>query len=167
MPSKKKGEARSHPQAKLNDPYLTTKGYPEPTICPVCGLVYYNKHWVKDNHLLSVVKSIGYKHKCPSCRKIEDHFAMGIIFISQENDFVEKHKSEIINLIRNEARREFLRNPLDRIMSLKDNDGEITVETTSENLAMAIGKALERAYKGKLEFSFSRENKQVKVYWKR
>uniref|UniRef100_A0A7C6EC56 ATPase n=1 Tax=candidate division WOR-3 bacterium TaxID=2052148 RepID=A0A7C6EC56_UNCW3 len=166
MPEKR-GLARSKPKARLDDPYLTNKAYPEPTICPICGLVYHNKPWQKDDHLLNSIKAIAQKHKCPSCRKIEDHFAMGLVFITPKTDFVEKHKSEIINLIRNEEKREFLRNPLDRIMSLKENDGSIVVETTSENLAVSIGRALARAYNGKVDFRFSRENKQVQVKWQR
>ena len=166
MPDKR-SHARSGPGLNLDDPYITRKAYPEPTICPVCGLVFHNKRWSKDDTLLESIKTIAEKHKCPSCRKIEDHFTMGTIFISSESDFVEKHKSEIINLIRNEEKREFLRNPLDRIMSLKEQGNEFTVETTSENLAVTIGKALHRAYNGEVEFSYSRENKQARVYWKR
>ncbi len=162
-----RGQARSGLRLKLDDPYLTRKAYPEPTVCPVCGLVYHNKRWVKDEHILNAVNALARKHKCPACRKIEDHFVMGIVSISPKSDFVEKHKSEIVNLIRNEEKREFFRNPLDRIISLKENGSELTVETTSENLAIAIGKALRRAYHGEVKFGFSRENKQVKVYWKR
>jgi hypothetical protein len=44
---------------------------------------------------------------------------------------------------------------------------EIMIETTSENLAIAIGKALHRANNGKVEFNFSRDSKQARVYWKR
>ena len=163
----KRGQARSGPRPKLSDPYLTRKAYSEPTICPVCGLVYHNKRWTKDDHLLHSIKEVAEKHKCPSCRKIEDRFAMGVVFISSESDFIKKHKSEINNLIRNEEKREFIRNPLDRIMSLKEKGNEFTVQTTSENLAIAIGKALHRAYNGEVKFSFSRENKQARVYWKR
>ncbi|MEO0093296.1 MAG: BCAM0308 family protein [candidate division WOR-3 bacterium] len=166
MPERR-GHARSGPKPKLDDPYLTTKAYPEPTICPGCGLVYHNKRWTKDEYLLNSIKSIAQKHKCPSCRKIEDHFPMGIVTITQEDDFIKQHRTEIINLIRNEEKREILRNPLDRIMSLKNNDDTIVVETTSENLAVAIGKALKRAYRGELKINFSRENKQTRISWKR
>ena len=166
MPDKR-SHARSGPRLKLDDPYLNRKAYPEPTICPVCGLVYHNKRWSKDDHLLNSIKMVAEKHKCPSCRKIEDRFAMGVVFIDRQSDFIDKHKTEIINLIRNEEKREFLRNPLDRIMRLIEKGSEFMVETTSENLAVAIGKALYRAYNGEVKFSFSRENKQARVYWKR
>jgi len=166
MPEKR-GQARSGPRQKLDDPYLTRKAYPEPTICPVCGLVFHNKRWLKDDHLLNSIKTITEKHKCPSCRKIEDHFSMGVVFITSESDFTERHKTEIINLIRNEEKREIVRNPLSRIMSLKEMSDEIMIETTSENLAIAIGKALHRANNGKVEFNFSLDSKQARVYWKR
>ncbi|MDH5185581.1 MAG: BCAM0308 family protein [candidate division WOR-3 bacterium] len=162
-----RGKARSGPRPKLDDPYLTRKAYPEPTICPVCGLIYHNKRWAKDDHIFEAVKDVAQKHKCPSCRKIEDHFVMGMVSISSESDFIDKHKTEIINLIHNEEKRELLRNPLDRIMSLKEKGNELNVETTSENLAVAIGKAMHRAYNGEVEFRFSRNNKQARVYWKR
>ncbi len=150
---------------KLQDPYLLTKAYSEPTICPVCGLVYHKKRWTRDERLMERVADTAKRAKCPSCRKIEDHYPMGIVIL--KGDFLKNHKEEIINRIKNTEKREILRNPLDRIMSLKEIKGDMVIETTSENLAIALGKALRRSYKGELEIRFSEDQKMVRVFWQR
>ncbi|MEO0091243.1 MAG: BCAM0308 family protein [candidate division WOR-3 bacterium] len=164
MPIKRSSE-RSGPTPKLTDPYLVSKAYPEPTICPSCGLVYHKKRWLRDEHIKTTVEKIAEKHKCPACRKIEDHYVMGVVAIS--GTFVSSTKNEIINIIRNQEKKESLRNPLARIMSLNHKESMITVETTVENLAIAIGKALQSAYNGELKISFSDNEKLVRVYWHR
>ncbi|MEO0098248.1 MAG: BCAM0308 family protein [candidate division WOR-3 bacterium] len=152
-------------RGKLDDPYLTKKAYPEPTVCPTCGLIYHKKHWKRDEGLKEKLEREAKRIKCPSCRKIEDHYPMGILTIS--GSFFLSHKEEINNIIKNTERKEILRNPLDRIMSLKEEKEKMIVETTSENLALALGKALSRAYKGKLEIRFSEDQKMVRVFWER
>ncbi|MCX8014532.1 MAG: BCAM0308 family protein [candidate division WOR-3 bacterium] len=163
MPLKRSTE-RSGPRPKLADPYLLSKAYPEPTICPTCGLVYHKKRWLRDEHIKQEVEGIAEKHKCPACRKIEDHYVMGLVTIT--GTFVPTVKDEIVHLIHNQEKKEIFRNPLARIMSLKIKE-EVTVETTTENLALAIGKALYRAYDGELNISFSQNDKMVRVNWHR
>lgn len=163
MPLKRSTE-RSGPRPKLADPYLLSKAYPEPTICPTCGLVYHKKRWLRDEHIKQEVEEIAEKHKCPACRKIEDHYVMGLVTIS--GTFVPTIKQEIVNLIHNQEKKESLRNPLARIMSLNIKEG-ITVETTTENLALAIGKALHRSHDGTLDISFAQDDKMVRVHWHR
>lgn len=156
---------RKEPNKKINDPYLLPKSLPDPTICPSCNLLYHDKRWIKNDELANMVSMIAYQYKCPACRKIEDRYVMGVVNIS--GNFYNTHKEDIINLIKNTEKKEILRNPLDRIMSLKNVKGMMVVETTSENLAIAIGKALKRAYKGNLEIKFSSDNKFVRVNWQR
>ncbi|MCX7785436.1 MAG: BCAM0308 family protein [candidate division WOR-3 bacterium] len=164
MPVKRSSE-RSSPRPKLADPYLLSKAYSEPTICPTCGLVYHKKRWLRDEHIRTEIEKIAEKHKCPACRKIEDHYVMGLVTIT--GTFVLPNKNEIVNIIRNQEKKESLRNPLARIMSLNNKENLITVETTVENLAITIGKALENAYHGELKISFSDNEKLVRVYWHR
>ncbi len=163
MPIKRSTE-RSGPRPKLADPYLLSKAYTEPTICPTCGLVYHKKRWSRDEHLRQEIEEVAEKHKCPACRKIQDHYVMGLVLIT--GGFAISKKSEIINLIRNQEKKESFLNPLARIMSLK-SEKNIVVETTTENLAMMIGKALKRAYDGELSITFSHDEKMVRVNWHR
>ncbi len=164
MPIKRSPE-RSGPRPKLSDPYLLSKAYPEPTICPTCGLVYHKKRWLRDEHIKAEVETIAEKHKCPACRKIEDNYVMGLVTIT--GTFIANIKTEVINIIHNQEKKESFRNPLARIMSLKVKEDKIMVETTVENLAIAIGKALQSAYSGDLKITFSNNEKLVRVFWHR
>lgn len=103
--------------------------------------------------------------KCPACRKIEDRYPMGVITIS--GDFTSEHREEIVNLIRNEERRAMEKNPLERIITLEHRDGGLYVETTSDALALIVGRILCRAYKGKSDYHFRYGDKYVTVEWKR
>jgi NMD protein affecting ribosome stability and mRNA decay len=155
---------RSGPRPKLADPYLLSKAYPEPTICPSCGLVFHKKRWVRDQYIFDEVSSVAQKHKCPACRKIDDHYYMGQVII--DGDFYLTIKDEIVNLIHNQEKKESFQNPLARIMSLKNQDKSIIVETTTDNLAVMIGKALNRSHNGELNISFS-DDKIARVHWTR
>ena len=147
----------------LEDPYLTRKSHKEPTLCPRCGLVYKNKHWqqIKGFKPGQAVE----KHKCPACRKVEDHFVMGILYIS--GGFFTDHRNEVIRLINNEVKRGMGHNPLDRIISIVDDKDGFRVETASENLAVHLGKVLYHAYDGEINYRFSDEQKIARVFWKR
>ena len=71
-------------------------------------------------------------------------------------------------LLRNEAERAAEDNPLARIMLWRENgDEKLTLSTTTEHLAQRLGRALEKAYDGKVEYDFSHENKLARVSWQR
>ncbi len=147
----------------LEDPYLTRKSYKEPTLCPRCGLVYKHRRWQRIDNFDpgSAIE----QHKCPACRKEEDHYVMGIVYIN--GDFFNERRDEIINMLRNEEKKEVLHNPLDRIMTIHDNKDGVMVETTSENLAIHLGRMLYHSYGGKVEYKFSDEQKLARVFWYR
>jgi DNA-binding transcriptional regulator WhiA len=82
-------------------------------------------------------------------------------------DFVWEHKEEILNLIRNESGRAQATNPLEGILSLDSGDGGIEITTTNEKLAQRIGKALHKAYAGRVEYRWSGDTKLARVLWHR
>jgi hypothetical protein len=43
------------------------------------------------------------RHKCPACRKEEDHYVMGIVHIS--GDFFKPRRDEIVSMVRNEEKK--------------------------------------------------------------
>jgi len=166
---KGKGVLYSQPRGgRLEDPYMPRKGMPEPTVCPTCGAIYHKKHWSIDENMLHEAKKKGrtYSQKCPACRKIEDGFAMGVIDLT--GDFVREHMSDLINTIRSEERRAMEKNPLERIIKLgKLRSGGIHVETTTDSLALRIGRLLNRAYKGETKFDFHYGDKSIDIKWHR
>jgi NMD protein affecting ribosome stability and mRNA decay len=147
----------------LEDPYLTRKSYKEPTICPRCGLVYRHRRWQKMPEFDS--NKAAQRHKCPACRKEEDHYVMGIVHIS--GDFFTPRRQEMVNMLRNEEKKILNHNPLERIMGIVDEDDGVRVETTSENLAVHLGRMLYSAYGGDVEYKFSEEQKLARVFWHR
>ncbi len=159
------GQARG---GRIPDPYIPRKGLPEPTLCPICGAVYQRKHWSIDEKVALEVKRKGKvnSEKCPACRKIEDGFAMGIIDLT--GDFVVEHMGDIVNTVRSEERRAMEKNPLERIIRLeKIRTGGIRVETTTDSLALRIGRLLNRAYKGDTRFDWHYGDKSVDIKWHR
>jgi hypothetical protein len=48
-----------------------------------------------------------------------------------------------------------------------DKKGRPAFATTTEHSAERLGHALEKAFKGKVRYDFSHENKLAHVYWRR
>jgi NMD protein affecting ribosome stability and mRNA decay len=154
-------------ESHLEDPYLLRAGYKEPTICPVCGLIYHDKRWIDDSEI-SKKYSEDVKvsrQKCPACRKIEDHYPMGLVSLS--GAFLEEHKEDILNLVRNEEKRGQNKNPLERIMNIEEVPDGLEIETTTESLALRIGRIMNRAYSGEIHYKFSDGEKLVRILWHR
>jgi len=154
----------------LEDPYSV--GYRDPTICPTCKLIYHNKHWFWDDELLQQLEDKAkkgeieiYHRDCPACRRIKEHYPMGIVRVRGE--FWKVHRGEIFNLIRNEERRAQKVNPLERIIKMEESKGELIIETTSGVLAHRIGNVLEKSYKGKSRYHLSEDQKLLRVEWER
>ncbi|MBU1767991.1 MAG: hypothetical protein KJ648_07805 [Candidatus Omnitrophica bacterium] len=165
---REKGVFYEQERNRLPDPYISSKNhFPEPTVCPTCKLVYAKQHWHKNDGeatlLLNDKKT--HKTKCPACRKIEDNYPMGVVNIS--GDFVSEHFEELVNLVKAEERRALEKNPLERLMKVDKVDGGIHVETTSEALALRIGRMLSKSYKGNTDFKFRYGDKYVIVDWAR
>ena len=103
--------------------------------------------------------------QCPACRRLNDNVPGGVLRLS--GDFVWHHKDEIMNLIRNETILAQASNPLERVMSIETYDNVIEVTTTNEKLAQRIGKALNKAYKGHVEYKWGEDTKLARINWHR
>ena len=102
---------------------------------------------------------------CPACGKVLDRVPGGVLKIT--GSFIWDHKEEILNLVRNEGSKALSVNPLERIMSLQSDDGEIEITTTNEKLAERIGRALHKAYRGTVEYTWSADTRLARVMWHR
>ena len=75
-------------------------------------------------------------------------------------------KNEILKLAQNVGERAFKRDPMDRIISIKEKDKETEILTTENQLAVSIAKQIKRAFKGetgKPEISWSHQESTVRV----
>jgi hypothetical protein len=98
--------------------------------------------------------------------KIRDNFPGGIVTL--KGDYVLPHKQDLLNLIRNEEARARGFNPLERVMSVKENGfGNIVISTTNEKLAQRLGRAIKKAFHGDVTYQWSHDNKLARVDWVR
>lgn len=152
---------------KLHDPYMKPESYDDPTICPECHLVFHNKRWQWNEELYKRFKKEGTADEklCPACRKIRDRYYMGEVVL--EGSFLQQKKDEILRILRNVEEQEKSRRPLSRIMWIEDNGDALRVYTTSEHLAVTLGRAVHRAYQGEISMDFADGQKFARVLWRR
>jgi hypothetical protein len=166
----KKGEKwikHTHEFETTDDPYAIKAAPAGEAICPNCKAVFKDKRWFIDEELYEELKDIDSVPQiiCPGCRKALDKYAMGYLYLSGK--FWEEHRDEIMRLINNEYERARGLNPLHQIIAIYEEDGRTVIETTTDHLVQRLGRAVYRAYKGDLEFRWSKGNKLVRVYWTR
>jgi len=73
----------------------------------------------------------------------------------------------IFNQIKNVEEEEMKYRPLERIISIEEQNDEIIIKTTYEHIARRIGEAIHRAHKGDLKLNYPKGKKYVRVYWQR
>ena len=142
---------------------------PEPAVCETCGALYVGRRWTLPGTAEESPKHKDWRHPrittCPACKRIKDDLPSG--FLHLKGRFLTEHRSEIERLLRAEASRAAVDNPLARIMKLNQAGAELIVTTTTEHLAKRLGEALEKSCSGKIRYDFSHENKLARVYWRR
>ncbi|MBN2333293.1 MAG: ATPase [Deltaproteobacteria bacterium] len=152
---------------KRSDPYLGDKQFPEPTVCSQCGIVYVKGMWWDDfdRQQLPTGKEL-HEVVCPACRRIMDKNPAGYLYLA-DSEFLRRHAGEIEQLLVNKADQAKTEHPLQRIMTWEKEPPQWEITTTSDHLAVRLGKALNSAFKGNLEVKFSEGLKLTRVYWER
>lgn len=142
----------------------------EPAVCEICESVYFKKRWTNPLTVRGAEKSKSWRPSrvtiCPACKQEREGLPAGFVYL--EGAFVAAHRSDLEQLLKNEAQRAGEDNAMGRIMSwTQGEDGKLTVATTTEHLAQRLGHALEKAYAGEVTYDFSHENKLARVTWRR
>ncbi len=139
--------------------------------CPNCGAIYFEKHWHSPSVLASVPKrALLESWICDECR-VRAMAKNGAVLnfggeLVIEGKFGAEEKQEILALVRNVGARAAKRDPEERIIKISERGGTIRVSTTENQLAVSIGKQLDRARKGgTLAITWSHEDKPVRVRW--
>jgi len=138
----------THPSIKLTDP----------TVCPGCHATYHEGRWTWRPGPVDAPR-----HLCSGCQRIKDDYPGG--FVRVRGHFAEAHREEILSIARNTEAREKQDHPINRLIDMKEEGGELLMRTTEPHLAQAIGHALEGAFKGKLVLDF--EEDVVRILWER
>jgi len=145
-------------QEREHDAYKAKGKLSEPSVCSQCGAVFHQGRWQWLEAPMNAHQVI-----CPACRRIHDHFPAG--FLTMKGIFFNKHRDEIMSLVRNYEKHVRTEHPLKRIMAIEDNDGTTLVTTTDIHLVRGIGEALHHAYQGELEFHYNSEQNLLRVSW--
>lgn len=151
-------------QEKRIDTYQQTAKLPEPTLCPRCGCIFSNGRWSWMELPETTMRNIN-KTLCSACKRIEDNVPAGYIDLTGE--FFVSHKNEILNLIKNEADAENKEHPMERIMEILEKpDGvSVSITTTGIHVARRLSEAIEKSYKGQLDYIYGDDEKTIRVRW--
>jgi NMD protein affecting ribosome stability and mRNA decay len=144
----------------VHDAYKSSMKLPTPTLCPECGAVFADGRWQ-----WLVRPAAAHSELCPACHRIHDRFPAG--YVKLDGEFSRSHRAELIELARNLEKTEKAEHPLQRIMDVAKEGGDVLITTTDIHLAHGIGEALRHAYKGTLESHYNREEKLLRVRWSR
>jgi hypothetical protein len=155
-------------KSPTTDSYLPRGASRKVSVCETCHAVYMNKRWYADGDVCATAakKPDSARVLCPACQKIRDQFPGGIVTL--KGSFVLPHKQALIKLVKNEEERANGLNPLERVMSIKENgNNSLVISTTNEKLAQRIGRAINKAFHGEIVYRWSHENKLARVDWVR
>jgi hypothetical protein len=104
---------------------------------------------------------------CPACERIAADYPAGVLHVA--GGFAAGHREELVSLVRHVEERERAKHPLKRVMTIEDEGAGFLVKTTDARLAGAMGRALHKAYTGRLEHAptTSEKGNLVRVRWLR
>ena len=146
----------------------------EVVVCTRCHAIYYDKHW----HTWSNGETrlpVGAKLTealCRACTTIEPKRGKTAAFGYEGEVLLSGlteggRKQELMRLIRNIGSRAVRRDPEDQIIKIEDKGATVRITTTENQLAVAIGKQIERAFKGgALVIKWSNEDLLARVTWR-
>lgn len=129
--------------------------------CPGCGAYFSAGRWSWNREAGSQPESI----TCPACRRIAENDAAGNVVLS--GAFLQAHREEILNLIRNTEAAERQEHALERLIGISEEGGKLMVGTTGTHLANRIGHALEAAYDGSVKYTYTENETHLDVSWTR
>jgi NMD protein affecting ribosome stability and mRNA decay len=160
--SDKRGRERTS-----SDPYLSEGSMKEPAICRSCHAVYIHKRWQIDPASSATMISRPDIHMtvCPACQKTAENYPEGILTL--RGDYFQAHEKEIRNILENEEKRVYAKNPLSRIMGMTQKNGQVVIETTDAKLAERLGRTLQKAHSGELQIDWSGDPVICRATWER
>lgn len=145
---------------RRDNPYRGGSKFSEPTLCPICGLVFHSGRWQQEEPPLSATR-----HLCPACQRVRDKVPAAQLNLI--GAFFTQHRKEIMNLIYNTEAKERLEHPLERIMDIDDKNGETFITFTGVHIANRIGAAVEHAYQGNLSTRYVDRESLQRLTWSR
>ncbi len=147
-------------QEKRHDAYQQQAKWPEDTVCSECHALYSNGRWSWKSTGECANRVI-----CPACKRIADHYPAGYIVI--KGPFFLKKREEILALVHHIEDQEKSEHPMERIVSIAEENDHILITTTGTHVARRIGEALCRSYKGEYSCKYADAEDTVRISWQR
>jgi hypothetical protein len=147
-------------QEVREDSYRQPKKYPDPSVCPTCGASNFAGLWTWRSAPADSVR-----HVCPACHRIADRMPAG--YLTFQGPFAADHRDEILAIVRSREAVQKQEHPLQRVMGVEHHADGILVTTTDNHLAHRIARAVQRAYKGELEFHYNKGENLLRATWTR
>lgn len=147
-------------------PVSAEHAYPEPTICGSCDAVYVRKTWRRSlkREGRALLQGAA-RATCPACLQVGEGRGYGRI--SLRGEWLAEHEDEVRRRIANvEARARFTQ-PERRLVRIRRQGGELSVTTTSQKLAHRVVHELEKAFGGRVTYSWSDRDGSLAATWVR
>jgi NMD protein affecting ribosome stability and mRNA decay len=127
-------------------------------VCGDCGLVQHQGRWYRGAPPLAELES----GLCPACQRIRERYPAGTIRL---HPGFRAHRVEIEHLVRNLEEAEKAEHPLERLMEVKESDGELVITTTGIHLARQIAHKIARRFHQKARLRYADHEDLVHVDW--
>jgi hypothetical protein len=162
MERKLPGPARKDPYREQAKP----EGNPQ---CPSCKAVSIVGRWVPEPAARETLGR-GFRATdrslCPSCRKLRDRYAQGVVEIRWSgNPTTHEKLAQILETANRSELIERSRNDQDRILWSKTYRGVTRIYTALPELARHIGRTLEKTFHGRTVYKKSAEEPFLFVVW--
>lgn len=149
------------------------KGLEKMRICDKCHALYFDKHW----HAWKTIRTLANQlrkldlkeDRCPACKLGEEikqghGTGAGEVILAGWNTIDEKR--EILQLVHHIGERATTRDPEDQILKIEDLNTRFRILTSENQLAVKIGKQVDRARKGgTLVIDLPSDNAPARVTW--
>jgi NMD protein affecting ribosome stability and mRNA decay len=146
-------------EPQIDDPYRSAQKPAGPALCSRCGVVFLEGRWSWAPRPAAAAETT-----CPACRRIQDGHPAGILTLTGKA--VNRHMEEIRQLAGHEEKAENREHPLNRIMDIVEQPESLVLRTTDIHLPRRIGKALQRAYGGRLDIDADKSAYFVRIAWR-
>jgi len=127
-------------------------------ICPKCGCFYFGKRWHHPQNKSKIKNQKSNIKLCPACQMIKDNLFEGRLIIKGFGQLKQEIKTDLINLIKNFGEKAYLRDPLDRIIKINKEKGDLIITFTENQLCQKLSQKLKQTFKKmKIKISHSPE----------
>jgi len=169
MPTKKgliRSLSRRGTRSDQSPPVATkSRGLREPRACERCGAVYSRKTWRQGRPVTGALLDRAVWTVCPGCRQVGTGEYFGRVLIrgayATVNDALIRARTQ------NVAERARFTQPERRIVSMERSGDTLEVLTTSQKLAHRIARELQKAFRGRVSYSWSDRDGTLQAIWER